>query len=305
MSEQITITYKPIGGVPILSNQVLTVTLEELFGIISFAYVLSDINDTIIIKIANNNIVDIKEIIKLPYFLLQYSYTCYLCSPSNKCTQVSFHNYDFIQGIIKLCILLGIDPSSCIFNIINEKHIHRYYAKFEIPNFTHSPNGITIPIDMLHYIMNDTIVKNMRNLLTKCFPRSTGIGVIIPSNIYIITTDENRDNIVSILGVSRYIPEHIQQYNNAYYIFSVCTDTNYQKQGLAKSLLISMLNDLIAQGANNFLLEVNPTNSSAYNIYHSLGFTKINTTMIHEETYDLLSLNINNIESLDHNIISE
>lgn len=300
MSESITITYKPVAGVVLTNSQTMIVTTEQLFGIIAFAYVLLDNNDSIVIKLSNGDIVDIKGFESLPYFQLGYPYSCDLCSTTGRCIPVSFRNNEFIEGVAKLCILLGFDPGSHIINIMDEnfsiwpvsRYLQRYYGKLEIPNFTRYSDGTAIHIEMFRGVIEDKLVNTMSSTLTRCFPESQGIGIIIPCNIYIITTDESRSNVISVLAATQFIPDNLQGYNGAYYISSVCTDSCCRGQGLAKSLMITMLNDLISQGVKEFILEVLPGNKSAYKLYSSLGFVKVKTITEDGETFDVLSLKI-------------
>lgn len=299
MSESIIITYKPVATIELLSSQVLMLTMEQLFGVIAFTYILLDYNDNIVIKLSNSDIVDIKGVGQLPYFALNYSYRCDLCSPTGRCIPVSFRNRQFIEGVAKLCILLGLDPSSWIKNIMDNniiqptsEYLERYYGKLEVPNFTGYSDGTVVHINTFHGIIDDTLIDTMSASLNRCFPESTGIGMIIPCNIYLIANDETRSNVISVLGASSYPPDNLRRYNGAYYIFNVCTDNYYRGQGLAKSLMITMLNDLITQGVEQFILEVLPHNTRAYNLYTSLGFVKVETITMDGKIFDLLSLKI-------------
>jgi len=295
MTESIIILYKPISRIPIINKQSLIVTIDELFGITTLAFSLRDIYPDINIQLSNGDYIDILSIKNSHYFnnIIFNEYTVEFLSSNNKKYHVSFNNPEFITGCIKLCILLGLNPSSYITNIKFQNtslfiNFHRYYGKFEIPNFTKYPDGHLIHVLSLRKILNREIINNMIKIFTECFPNGANTGIFLPSNIYFISSTDDPMNIITILFASQ-VPS---KYPKTYLITTVCTDINERGQGLAKSLLIAMLNDLINQGIFHFVLDVSPDNKTAYNIYTSLGFTKIGTSLHDNKILDVLSLDI-------------
>jgi RimJ/RimL family protein N-acetyltransferase len=150
-------------------------------------------------------------------------------------------------------------------------------------------------------VSSPEMVDSLINSLYQCFPEYSP-SIVIPSILYILTTDESRSNIIASCNASKYSPPSIGSLNispelknrisRAYYISSVCASTNYRGQGLSKSVMILMLNDLISKGITSFILEVLPDNKIAYTLYQSLGFRKIASTNDNTNTYDLLFLSV-------------
>ena len=294
MTESIIIFYKPISLIPIINNQSLIVTIDELFGISTLAFALQNIHYDINIQLSNGDYIDIPSIKNLPYFNnIIYPYTLEFFSLNNENYLISFNNQEFITGCIKLCILLGLNPSSYIINIKYQNtplfiDFYRYYGKFEIPNFTKYPNGHIIHTRLLSNILNPKIVDNMRKLFINCFPNGDNTGIFLPSNIYFISSMNDYMKIITILFAGQ-IPSKSPI---TYRITTVCTDINERNQGLAKSLLIATLNDLIAKGIFHFSLDVFQDNITAYKIYTSLGFRKTGTSFHDNKSIDVLSLDI-------------
>jgi len=296
MTESITIDYKPLIKGNIIHTRKLNITREQLFGIMIMANAITSPNN-ITIKLSDGNIADITQINILPYISgnpKQFEYTAEFGQK-----MVMFNGLELIQGAMQFCILFGIDPGSSITNIKFkgtpiELDFNRYFGMISIPNFTMYENGTVIDINLLKQITSSTLVDSLSKSLKNCFKEAYTIGITVPCEIYMITTDANRSNVIASVAATLYSPDSIGKYkqHKAYYIFNVCAKSEFRGQGLAKSIMITMLNNLINKGYKEFLLEVLPDNSIAYSLYKSLGFEKVSVIKNGTKSYDLLYLTL-------------
>lgn len=294
MTESITIEYKPITGSNLIHTRKITVSIDELFGIMIMANALSS-PDRIIIKLQNGDIVDITQSNTSPYFGNHPNIFEHTAKFMNY--DVSFNGLGLIQGAIQVCLLLGVDPSSVITNfkqkgIPNKIAFGRYIGMVSIPNFTEYNDGAAIFVSDANGILPYSLVESLSKSLKDCFPEYPA-GIIVPSELYMITTDENRSDVIASCTATLHGPASIGRYKAVGpYIFSVCANSEYRGQGLAKTVMISMLNDLISKGYRTFTLEVLPSNTVAYSLYQSLGFKKVAITKDGGHVYDLMQLTI-------------
>lgn len=287
------IEYKPITNN--IQTKVLDLNHEQILG---FVLMASIVIDRINIKLQNGSTVDLSKIHEIQYF--GYHPSIYHAKFGNY--DVSFDSLDIIRGAIQLCLLFGFDPNSLITNVQQngqpiQINPERYFGILEIPN----PYNDTTVVSIQDLYLSTALVTSLTKSLNECFPGSD-VGITLPSIIYMITSDNERSNVIASCMATLYFPESVNQYkiHDSYYIFNVCS--NVQGQGLAKSIMICMLNDLINKGYKNFMLEVAPTNIIAYNLYQSLGFKKLISTSDNSEIYDLMALQIAN-QNIKSNII--
>lgn len=124
------------------------------------------------------------------------------------------------------------------------------------------------------------------------------IGVDLPSRIYLLTDGKEVIASVFLTTNKERLPEKYRAVLNGYYIYNVCTATPYRGLGLMKNLLYQILledpdfPDLVDIGKSIcypepvFYLTVAPDNLAAQNLYHRLGFKKIDKTE-GEREYDV------------------
>ena len=300
MTESVTITYIPLIKGTIKHTRMLLLSLDEIFGFMIAASVLSS-PDRISIQLANGSVADITQVHTLPFItglpagLPVYEYTATIGTQN-----IMSYSLELIDGAIQLCVLLGVDPGSIITNIKHrdeyvEIDYGKYYGSLSLPNFTEYPDGSSVPLDLLKYILPESLVNSLTNSLQECFP-GVNAGIMLPSEVYMICSDKERSNIVASGAATLNIPDSLNEYKmmNPYYIYNVCSIIQVRGQGLAKSIMITMLNDLMSdkKGYNKFLLEVDQTNTVAYNLYISLGFHKLTSIGEDGKTYDLLLLDL-------------
>lgn len=302
MTESILISYEPIVSVHIIHKKSFDVTFEELIGIILTSSQISS-PDKITIQRQNGDIVDIIGAQQLPYVInpkitrlhspgtLDNEHYDYICSLGT--LNVQFNTLEFIRGVASLCKLLGINPSGLITN-------PRYKGQNIKLKFEHYIGKITLAgeeqiisiskVKPLIGVQYESLVKS----LDECFHYGENTGVWIPSVIYIDTTDEQYVNIIATATATTnlsVLPEKYRNIEKTRYISSVCAGNAYRGQGITKSVMISLLNDLIREGVTSFLLEVEPDNIPAYKLYSGLGFVKIDDTFDFKH-YHLLYLKI-------------
>lgn len=315
MTEAITIVYNPIVNSNISHSKNLTVNIDQLLGLMIMSSALTS-PDNISIKLFDGNIADITQIATISYFGYNpniYDYTAKFLN-----YDVSFNGMELIQGGIQLCLLLGVDPSSVITDIKNHGQpikvdFGRYLRILSVPNFTKYDNGTSVLVTDMEPIVSNLLVDSLSRSLRQCFPEFPP-GIMIPSELYMITLDEYASNVIASCAATLYPPESIKQFKvppnilvnrntssnerspivwpGSYYIFNVCSNIEYRGQGLSKAVMISMLNDLIGKGNKLFTLEVAPDNKIAHSLYQSLGFKKIGVSRDNNHTYDVLFLGV-------------
>jgi [ribosomal protein S18]-alanine N-acetyltransferase len=59
------------------------------------------------------------------------------------------------------------------------------------------------------------------------------------------------------------------------HILNVCIREDYRNQGLGRSMLLFLLDRARAAGMYEAYLEVRPSNTAAFRLYHSLGFEQV------------------------------
>tara|TARA_B100000945_G_scaffold320651_1_gene331407 strand:+ start:2113 stop:2550 length:438 start_codon:yes stop_codon:yes gene_type:complete len=62
---------------------------------------------------------------------------------------------------------------------------------------------------------------------------------------------------------------------NEYHLNNIAVHENYRCKGIAKGLIFHLINELIQLQVTMILLEVNEYNTSAKNLYESLGFNSV------------------------------
>lgn len=283
MSEIITVDYIPLNRGNFQSTKQFNVTIEELYG---FAIMAKYIPNKISIILSDNNTIDIPKISSL-----SGNYSCEL-----KGNKVLFNNLEFIRGAITLCLLFGLDPSTHITDISYQGNLfpvdfERYISQLYIPNFTKRRNdGDVIDLQKLKMVLSSELMNSLSRNMSECFP-SVNTGFIVPSDVYLMTSDSTNSNIIALTMITSFLPNSLIKYRDrGQYIYSVCSANEYRGQGLAKSIMIAMINDYLNRNIKSFFLEVLTSNLIAYNLYTSIGFVKVDTT--DNGTYDVLHLKL-------------
>lgn len=120
--------------------------------------------------------------------------------------------------------MLGVDPSSVITNfkkkgIPNKLSFGRYIGMISIPNLTEYPNGSAIFLNDTQGILSDALIDSLSRSLKDCFPEFPA-GIIVPSELYMITTDENRSKVIASCTATLYGPASIVNIEQLDRIFS-------------------------------------------------------------------------------------
>lgn len=137
--------------------------------------------------------------------------------------------------------------------------------------------GNIVKIQNTQYI--DGALKAQLNALTiECFQQPY---VAVPNEILYAIVDNSGNIISSFLSV------YVEDVQNGYYsIWNVCTGSQFRQQGLMRSLLTRVMEDLVEMGAVEIKLTVlhnNPPRDRLMNMYRTYGFQVSNwnaTTMI-------------------------
>ncbi len=277
---KITITYQPILNSSVRSTRYYEVTEEMLIGLSLIATLLIA-HDRIQIQKDNGDIIDLSRIFEV-------TKTIYPNSIKFGNQILTYHSLDFLAGALEMCNILGVDPSNLIIGIsIVYDH---YYRKLSIPNTS------DMVIDLKTIILNYPTKKSLDQMLTECFPISVGNGVIVPCTMYLDCIDPDGSDLRAVVMATSNLPEHLKNFTNSWYLFNVCARSIFRGKGITKSLLICALNDLIQSGVTSFILEVLPTNTSAYKLYTGLGFIKIAESVHEAKQYDVMK-----VEYSEHN----
>ena len=268
----VVIQYTPLIKGGIIHTRELNITESQLQGIISLA-------DSIGRDIS---------LVKYPYTIPEIVGNRFTAKFNGN--DISFDEFEVLQGAVQSCILFGVDPSTIITDIYYDGtsypvKFEQYFGIISIPNSLGYTNGVVVGKNEIGQIIDPALSDSMFNVLNRCFP-GVDPGVFIPSDAYFIATNSERTDVLTLCFINTDLPEDLIKYGPSHYITSVCSDPTVRGQGLSKSLLICALNNAINNGGNRFILEVLPTNVVAYNLYTSLGFLKVGTNV----NYDVLSL---------------
>lgn len=294
--EVITINYRPLIKGNQFHIRTIHVTTDELYGIILMAHAFREMSTSqiydISIQFANGEYADVARADALPYFGLKgYTYDARFMT-----VKVSFDNIEVLQGAVQVCLLFGVDPTTAITNAHHngnptEFDFGRYFGIITLSNPSTYPDGTALELEAFRPLMVPELSESLEETLAECFP-GVDLGIMVPSEFYYVATNSARTNVAASCVVSRYLPEAVSHYAGAYYISNVCAGANFRGQGLAKSVMVCMLNNLLNQGVNRFLLEVDVTNTVAYTLYLSLGFNKVASVTEDDKTYDVLLLSL-------------
>lgn len=252
------ISYQPITGVSAISTRYYNIDELTLSGMVFTALQLIG-PARIMFQRDTKELIDLYQVSEMDFSNL-------------------YQTNEFINGIREMSFLLGVDPS-----VLVEGWTFDYkLQKITLDNNTWYPNGTTVDMNELYFERKEEMIL----LLTNCFPEASSPGITVPSMMYLYLQN---DNLIAITMATDSMPDYLS-YLDGWYLFNVCTDSHYQGRGIAKSLLICMINDLILKGSYSFILEVDITNLRAYKLYTTLGFIKINSTSHNDKFHDVLQL---------------
>jgi hypothetical protein len=152
------------------------------------------------------------------------------------------------------------------------------------------PGYSMLPISFLQHILPESTYTTLVQNFEECFHLQDRIYTYVPSMVSLVAADVDYKQVMATSSITTYLQHLPSMYRDlkAGYIFNVCAGQKYRGQGYTKSILISQINKFIRSGITAFLLEVDPTNISAYKLYQSLGFYKIDS--IENDKYDLYYL---------------
>ena len=309
MKELITIVYKPIKNTQLVNKKIFNAEFEELIGMILITSQTISPNN-ISIQRQNGDIVDVTNVRDLTRSLYNYDYECLLGD-----LYVKFETLEFIRGVLLICSLFGLNASGLITQIFYKNkefllNFDRYIGK--IPFIYPEKKQIIslrnqeevyleneqLPIYMLKERIKDQYVSLIK-ILNECFNHGEYTTMLIPSILYVIANDSKYKNIISTICITTnfsFLPRKYhdlnknEPYAKYYYILNVCSGIMHRNKGITKSLLIGSINELIKEGAKSFLLEVDPNNKNAYELYSKLGFIKI------DETFDIIPYHLLNLK---------
>lgn len=278
----VTIEYIPLIKGNVVHTKQLNVTQEELDGITLMALLLKDVY---YIKVTLSNgepAVHMHE---------DGSYSAKILGRT-----INFNDLDMIGGVILVCLLFGFPPIDIIKDIRQDGDsididLDYYFSYFHIDNLFGVPDGVALSTEHIRKLGLAATIDSITELFQECFP-GVSAGITVPSDVFIISVVPDHKEVVAICVVDPYLPTFIKgTYEGAYHISDVCTGAMYRGRGLAKSLLVCMLNNLINKGITKFILEVLQDNTAAYSLYTSLGFKKIQTYQ-DGKSYDVLMLDL-------------
>jgi len=262
------ITYQPLPT-PQIHRRNLLLNIDEINGLHTITTMLN-------LPITINHV-------QIPIIQDQGAYTALINS-----TNVQFQHLDFLQGVFIGCMLCGYDCNTTIQNIYhNGIHIQPIY-KFYIAGID-IPDPTDLFINELGYYIGSELTESIIDSMDDCFHLGNNIGIFPFTNIYIITPDIERSSVAAVsMGTPIENVDLNMQIQGAYYIYNVCVPSKYRRSGLGKTVMITLMQDMIERGINKFVLEVDPNNISAYMLYQSLGFEKVG----HYSGYDIMMVNI-------------
>lgn len=289
--QEIRIQYRPLIMNTTVHTRSYSVNSEQLNGILSMAYTIGH-PASINIYRQDGTPIRLDQVPLAPYWGYRpdrFKYTAKFIS-----NPVSFNSIEFIQGAMQVCLLFGFNPATIIIDIKQRDQpadvdFGRYFGALTLPNTTGYLDGIAVELDFLADTLSEIQIQSMFQTLQQCFSDSEP-GTIVPSDLYVITADSDYNQFVALAEITSHLPDEVRQYDGAWYIFNVCSSPKVRGQGFAKSIMIMMLNDMYRKGVRQFILEVLPTNTTAYKLYTSLGFHKVGLVTEGDKTYDVLAL---------------
>lgn len=176
---------------------------------------------------------------------------------------VQFDSLEFIRGAIFICNLLGKPWQDLIYDSEIKLTSNIYLGKILIFGDEDMIDIRQLPQYGVNLITTNSLIRD----LLDCFNNFPTFH--LSSHIYLASTDSNNHNVVATTSVTR-------KFYGGYLIYNACTYSPYKRQGLMKSILIMLINELLELDLENKIcLEVDPNNRAAYTLYVSLGFRKI------------------------------
>lgn len=114
-------------------------------------------------------------------------------------------------------------------------------------------------------VLSSSYLEDIKSLLLQCFGNTE---IITPSTLYMCINDKKQ--ILALACMTLNSTESLRHYN-AQYIYKVCVNPLFRKQGYGTMIMKHILVD------KSYILYVDPDNKSAYKLYSKLGFQKILT----------------------------
>lgn len=188
--------------------------------------------------------------------------------------EVAFDNLEYLYGVFTACSLFGLNPKS----IINDGPIPYDISVIEISMEYMN----TISSEALEDYTDIITAENIKKTVNK------GFGILDsslynPTNVHYVHRNKK---IFSLTMSTSYLPPELVRYQrpNMQLLYNICTHPNHRNKGLSRAIIIATINDLLAKGTRNFLLEVEWDNFTAKRLYYSLGFKRIGYTDVSLDT---------------------
>jgi hypothetical protein len=200
---------------------------------------------------------------------------------------VQFNTLDGFQGAIFICNLLGKSWEDFILDIkFNNISIgitsRNYFGRIVLYQKGNMIDIRELPQYNVNLMTTDSLIRNS----LECFDLYSGF--YLPSNIYFSSADIFHRDIIASAAITQNNFMLPRQYRNGLYIYNVCTYSPYRRQGIMKSILIMMINDILKSDMNaNIYLEVEH-HTGAYELYTSLGFYKVDEINEPGKSYHLM-----------------
>ena len=122
--------------------------------------------------------------------------------------------------------------------------------------------------------MRETDIKRVAELEKICFRTPWSYNSLLGelSNevaYYVVAVDEEKDLVVGYAGTWIMFDES--------HMTNIAVDPDYRKQGIARAMILKLMEEALRKGAERMTLEVRENNHSAQRLYASLDFAYAGT----------------------------
>jgi len=137
--------------------------------------------------------------------------------------------------------------------------------------------------DLSLFGLDDDLIESLRELTFKSFDMEMEAPIVNNSWIYFYV-DMNK--IISVLMITQTSFEVLDRYKTGYYIYNICTESNYRCKGLTSSLIRLAIHDVYTINNSALLyLTTGINDDKPIGLYETLNFSIIDMVFFNDEDH--------------------